>query len=229
MEHTVQRGYDLGRESLKWLAIATMTIDHVGVVLYPENIVFRYIGRLSFPLIAYLLILGLESTRNVKNYFTRLFLFALISQVPFCLARGVLPWEYLNIFFTLSLGVLFIYLFERNNYLFFLPLMAFAVLPLDFNGYGVATIGCFYALRKNKRMGIILFTLLNLLVLLFDLSYQSLALLALPLILLHNDGRFPFNKISVKTDYPPWRKYFFYIYYPLHLLVLYFLKIEFYS
>jgi len=228
MEHTVQRGYDLGRESLKWLAIVTMTIDHVGVVLYPENIVLRYIGRLSFPLIAYLLILGLESTRNVKNYFTRLLLFALISQVPFYLARGVLPWEQLNIFFTLSLGVLFIYLFERNNYLFFLPLVASAVLPLDFDGYGVATIGCFYALRKNKRIGIILFILLNLFIF-FDLPYQSLALLALPLILLHNDGRFPFNKISAKTDYSLWRKYFFYVYYPFHLLVLYFLKIEFYG
>ncbi|MCJ7574207.1 conjugal transfer protein TraX [Candidatus Bathyarchaeota archaeon] len=228
MEHTVQRGYDLGRESLKWLAIATMTIDHVGVVLYPENIVLRYIGRLSFPLIAYLLMLGLESTRNAKNYLTRLLLFALISQVPFYLARGVLPWEYLNIFFTLSLGVLFIYFFERNNYIFLIPLVASAVLPLDFDGYGIATIGCFYALRKNKRIGIILFILLNLFIF-FDLPYQSLALLALPLILLHNDGRFPFNKISVKTDYPPWRKYFFYAYYPLHLLVLYFLKIGFYS
>jgi hypothetical protein len=228
MEHTVQRGYDLGRESLKWLAIATMTIDHVGVVLYPENIGLRYIGRLSFPLIAYLLMLGLESTRNAKNYLTRLLLFALISQVPFYLARGVLPWEYLNIFFTLSLGVLFIYFFERNNYIFLIPLVASAVLPLDFDGYGIATIGCFYALRKNKRIGIVLFILLNLFIF-FDLPYQSLALLALPLILLHNDGRFPLNKISVKTDYPPWRKYFFYIYYPLHLLVLYFLKIEFYS
>ena len=228
MEHAVQRGYDLGRESLKWLAIATMTIDHVGVVLYPENIVLRYIGRLSFPLIAYLLMLGLESTRNAKNYLTRLLLFALISQVPFYLARGVLPWEYLNIFFTLSLGVLFIYFFERNNYIFLIPLVASAVLPLDFDGYGIATIGCFYALRKNKRIGIVLFILLNLFIF-FDLPYQSLALLALPLILLHNDGRFPLNKISVKTDYPPWRKYFFYIYYPLHLLVLYFLKIEFYS
>ena len=228
MELTVQRGYDLGRESLKWLAIVTMTIDHVGVVLYPENIVLRYIGRLSFPLIAYLLILGLESTRNVKNYFTRLLLFALISQVPFYLARGALPWEYLNIFFTLSLGVLFIYFFERNNYLFLLPLLASAVLPLDFDGYGVAMIGCFYALRKNKHMGIILFILLNLFIF-FDLPYQSLALLALPLILLHNDGRFPFNKISAKTDHPLWRKYFFYVYYPLNLLVLYFLKIGFYS
>jgi hypothetical protein len=228
MEPPIQRGYDRGRESLKWLAIATMTIDHVGVVLYPEQVLLRYIGRLSFPLIAYLLVLGLESTRSAKNYFTRLFLFALISQVPFTLARGVAPWEYLNIFFTLSIGVLFIYLYERNNYLFLLPLVASAVLPLDFDGYGVATIGCFYALRKNRRIGIILFILLNLFVF-FDVPYQSLALLALPLILLHNDGRFLPIKIGAKADYPPWRKYFFYVYYPLHLLLLYFLKIEFYT
>jgi hypothetical protein len=228
MEPPIQRGYDRGRESLKWLAIATMTIDHVGAILYPEQVLLRYIGRLSFPLIAYLLVLGLESTRSAKNYFTRLFLFALISQVPFTLARGVAPWEYLNIFFTLSLGVLFIYLYERNNYLFLLPLVASAVLPLDFDGYGIATIGCFYALRKNRRIGIILFILLNLFVF-FDVPYQSLALLALPLILLHNDGRFLPTKIGAKTDYPPWRKYSFYVYYPLHLLLLYFLKIEFYT
>jgi hypothetical protein len=227
MEHPTMRGYDLGRELLKWLAVATMTLDHVGAVLYPEYTVLRYVGRLSFPLFAYLLILGMESTGNLRNYLLRLLLFALISQVPFTLARGVQPWEYLNIFFTLSLGVLFIYFLKRNNYLLFLPLVASGLLPLDFDGYGVTTIGCLYILRRYRRTGIILFILINLATF-FDVSYQPLALLALPLMLLHNDGRFPFNMIGEKPDHPLWRKYFFYAYYPLHLLVLYFLKIEFF-
>jgi hypothetical protein len=228
MEQPIRGGYDRGREALKWIAIATMTVDHVGVVLYPEQTVLRFVGRLSFPLIAYLLVLGLESTRSVRNYLTRLLIFALISQIPFTLARGVAPWEYLNIFVTLSMGLLFVHLFERNNYLFLLPLAASALLPMDFDGYGLAVIGCLYALRRNERIGAAIFILLNLFVLL-DVPYQSLALLALPLIILHNEGRFPFNKVDTKTNYPAWRKYFFYVYYPLHLLLLYILKIQFYS
>ncbi|MDH5691126.1 MAG: conjugal transfer protein TraX, partial [Candidatus Bathyarchaeota archaeon] len=64
------QSFDFGRELLKWIAIITMTVDHVGAILYPEFTVLRFIGRLSFPLFAYLLILGMENTRNIRNYFT---------------------------------------------------------------------------------------------------------------------------------------------------------------
>ncbi|UCE44129.1 MAG: hypothetical protein JSV57_01155, partial [Candidatus Bathyarchaeota archaeon] len=215
--------YDLGREILKWSAIITMTIDHAGAVLYQEHLLFRYIGRLSFPLFAYLLILGLETTRSVKNYFTRLFLFALISQVPFYLAMGVKPWEYLNIFFTLSSGVLFIELHKRGNFLLFLPLVAAEVLHFDYGIYGILTMGCFYYLRRNRTLGIILFLGLNLLYLAVS-SSSILALLALPPILLHNSGRFHLETIGEKVDYSRWKKYFFYVYYPLHLIALFSIK-----
>ena len=219
----MQRSYDLGRELLKWLAVFTMTIDHVGAALYPDYLLFRYIGRLSFPLFAYLLILGLENTRNVRNYFVRLFLFAWISQIPFYLAFGMQPWEHLNIFFTLSVGLVFIYYFEKKNFLFFIPLLASAVFPFDYGIYGISTVGCFYFLRRNRELGVFLFLLLNLLFLL-SLSFQFLALGALPFILLHNDGRISFKRVGMKSNYPLWKKYSFYLYYPLHLLLLYFLK-----
>ena len=64
--HSIQ--LDLGRELLKIIAIITMTIDHLGVVFYPQHLIFRVVGRLSFPLFSYLLVLGLESTRNQKKY-----------------------------------------------------------------------------------------------------------------------------------------------------------------
>lgn len=219
----MQRSYDLGRELLKWLAVFTMTIDHVGAALYPDYLLFRYIGRLSFPLFAYLLILGLENTRNVRNYFIRLFLFAWISQIPFYLAFGIQPWEHLNIFFTLSIGLVFIYYYEKKKFLFFIPLLASAVLPFDYGIYGISTIGCFYFLRRNRELGVFLFLLLNLLFLL-SLSFQFLSLGALPLILLHNDGRISFKRVGMKSNYPLWKKYSFYLYYPLHLLLLYLLK-----
>ena len=65
-ERVVLSGFDFGRELLKWIAIITMTVDHVGAVLYPEFEFLRWIGRLAFPLFAYLLILGMENTRNLS-------------------------------------------------------------------------------------------------------------------------------------------------------------------
>ena len=108
------QSFDYGREMLKWLAIITMTVDHVGAVLYQDFTVLRWIGRLAFPLFAYLLILGMENTRNVRKYFVRLFVFALVSQVPFFLAIDYAPFEFLNIFFTLTSGLLFIYFFNKG-------------------------------------------------------------------------------------------------------------------
>ena len=108
-------GFDIGREFLKWVAIITMTIDHIGAILYPDLPFLRWIGRLSFPLFAYLLILGMENTKNIQKYFIRLLVFAFISQVPFFLANEIQPFEQLNIFFTLSSGLLFVYYFKKGS------------------------------------------------------------------------------------------------------------------
>ena len=223
------RKYDLGRELLKWIAVATMTIDHAGLILYPEYPALRYIGRLAFPLFAYLLVLGMESTRNVRNYFFRLFYFALISQVPFYTALGMQPWELLNIFFSLSLGVIFIYYLEKGKSLSFLPLFTSVLLPVDHGIYGLLIIFCFYILRRNRGTGIILFFLVVIFFSFYAVRHQTygvFGILALPIVLLHNDGRSPFNKIGERAGNSKLRKYFFYIYYPSHLIMLHFLRIE---
>jgi hypothetical protein len=217
------KSYDLGRELLKWLAILTMSIDHVGAALYPQYIIFRYIGRLSFPLFAYILVLGLESTRDPKNYLIRLIIFAFISQIPFFLAFDIKPWEHLNIFFTLSSGVLFLYLYEKKNFLFFIPLIVSAILRFDYGIYGILSISCMYFLRKDKKLGASFFLLLNILFLSISTT-QSISILALPLILLHNNGGLKMTR-KINAQYMTWRKYFFYIFYPLHLSILYFFRI----
>jgi len=225
--------FDAGRELLKWIAIVTMTIDHLGAVLYSDYIVLRIVGRLSFPIFCYLLILGMEGTKNLRNYFIRLFLFALISQVPFYLAFGFKPFEHLNIFFTLFSGVLFIHFSKRNE--FFISLASLLVVPasfflnFDFGPYGIALIGCMYILKQNSKLGIVSIGLLN--VLFFfgsNWNIQIYSLLALPIILLYKSG---FLKMQRKMDgnvaYPLWRKYLFYVYYPFHLAMLFLFKSTF--
>ena len=221
-------GFDSGRELLKWIAIITMSIDHIGAVLYPEFRFLRWIGRLAFPIFAYLLVLGQQNTRNIKKYFIRLFVFSLISQVPFFLAIGYEPFESLNIFFTLSFGLLFVYYFKKGSVIAFVPMFASLVLPFDYGIYGIALIGSMYMLTKNTKFGLLLVVLLNALFLV-PLSSQVLSLLALPLILLHNNASLT-GTMNFSEDFtiPAWRKYFFYVYYPLHLSLLYLINLYFF-
>jgi len=205
-----------------------MTIDHIGAILYPELTILRIIGRLSFPIFSYLLVLGVESTRNVRNYLIRLFLFALISQVPFSLALGYTPFnlvEYqLNIFFTLAIGVIILH----RPLLIIIPFMASLFLNIDFGVYGFIMITFTGFLKESKKYGILSLIMLNFIsILLWET--QIYALFALPLILLHMDGYFTKWIIRLGNDdekiiYPTWRKYFFYAYYPLHLTILYLIK-----
>jgi len=225
----VLQGFDSGRELLKWIAIITMTVDHVGVMLYPEFTVLRFIGRFSFPLFAYLLILGIENTRNIRYYFTRLFIFALISQVPFFLALDYGPFDSLNIFFTLSSGLLFIYFFKKSSVFVLVPVFASLVLPFNYGIYGIAVIGCIFILKENTKFGVFSLVLINMLFLV-PWSIQFLSISAIPLILLHKNGSLNITRETTEeVTIPLWRKYFFYVYYPLHLTLLYIIKLYFFS
>lgn len=93
---------------LKMVAIITMIIDHIGLFFFPHIVFLRIIGRISFPLFAFLLANGARHTKNINAYLKRLFIFACISQIPFLLAnRHLSPgFHELNILFTLFLGLL---------------------------------------------------------------------------------------------------------------------------
>ena len=103
---------------IKLLAIIFMIFDHVGLFLFQDVYAFRLIGRLSFPLFAWMLANGFVHTRNQKAYLKRLLLFAVVSQLPYSLAFGELQVQQggLNIFFTLSFGLLSLVYIKAYRY-----------------------------------------------------------------------------------------------------------------
>lgn len=103
---------------LKVIAVISMLIDHTSAVILEqipglENPAFlmRIIGRLAFPIYCFLLVEGFYHTRSRAKYAGRLFLFALISEVPFDLAFSRRMWDFSsnNVFFTLLFGLLVIW------------------------------------------------------------------------------------------------------------------------
>src|SRR5205085_4973530 len=92
---------------IKLIAIIAMVIDHIGLFFFPHILLLRIIGRLAFPLFAWLIANGAHHSKNPTKYLTRLFLFALLAQIPFILINRLIDpsfWE-LNVLFTLFLGL----------------------------------------------------------------------------------------------------------------------------
>jgi hypothetical protein len=226
------RKFDFGRELLKIIAIVTMVIDHVGRILYPDLLFLQVIGRLSFPLFAYLIVLGVESTKKPRKYMITLLIFALISQVPYFLAFGIQPFERLNILFSLFLSAVTIYYYNKRSMLAFIPLLLSIFLMTEGSYYVVLTAVGMKLLKDIPKLGVLALVALNLQFLFIsgvESQIQILALFAVPLVFLHIKGKLkkeiliPENSLAYSI-----RKYFFYAFYPLHLALLYLITVYFF-
>ena len=111
------KSFSLSGFDLKIIAVITMIIDHAGAFLFPQAKILRIIGRISFPIFAFLICEGYEHTKDVKKYMLRLLLFAVISEPFFDLAMSGTIFSLnngQNVIFTLLIGVVTIYFCERN-------------------------------------------------------------------------------------------------------------------
>ncbi len=215
---------------LKLLAAAAMLCDHIGYLFFPEFPIFRLIGRIAFPIFCFLISEGCAFTSHIGQYLRRLFCFALLSEIPYDLVVSgeAVNWRSQNTMFTLLLGAfccwMIKYYFRARPVRTVLAVgaLAFAAGPLrfDYGSFGVLLVIAFYLFRSSRRNAFLCFAGLN-------LAFSSIRLLVpaspwkvhllepfalaacLPLTVYNGErGRFTW-------------KWFFYLFYPLHLLSLY--------
>jgi len=99
---------------LKIIAMTTMFLDHFGLALFNNVTELNIIGRIAFPIFAFQITEGYKHTKNLKKYFLRLFIFAIISQIPFSLFTSLFTSNIsLNIFFTLLFGLICIFICDK--------------------------------------------------------------------------------------------------------------------
>jgi len=153
--------------ALKTIALAAMLADHLAVV-FPGTFPFwfRGIGRLAWPIFAYLLAEGFRHTKAPEKFLARLFAFALISEIPYDIAMGnnIDFFADTNIFYTLFLGGTAIFLYGRHQARSGRQTMAFlaAILPTailaeilsaEYRGIGVLFIYAMHAIQpKTVRL-----------------------------------------------------------------------------
>jgi TraX protein len=200
----------LNNYQVKLLAAVLMLIDHVGVVFFPDIVLFRILGRFSFPLFILLLIDGEKHTRSFEQYCFRLLLLGVLSQPIYQLLFNVARW---NVLFTLLLGLAclrFVRLFPRWQIAVWLAGSAIAqFLNLEYQAYGVVAIALLYYFRFVPLWGLGWIGL-HLGLLSLDPGFAAFQMPAIvaPLLIKacnHQQGR---------------KARGFYLFYPLHLLSL---------
>lgn len=94
----------LSGNQLKLIALVTMTIDHIGLTLFPQVLWWRLVGRLAFPIYAFLVAEGCLHTRSMPKYLRSMGLMALLCQVVYFVAMGSL-YQCILVTFSLSIGL----------------------------------------------------------------------------------------------------------------------------
>ena len=223
---------------LKIIACFTMFIDHVGYIVFDgHSSWFNYVGRLAFPIFAFQISEGYIHTHDVKKYLLRLILFAFISQIPFLLFHSIINNELgLNVIFTLFLGLVAIIIYDKyNKFVGVFSAIIFGIiahfLNSDYSFYGVGITFLFYVFNKNKCLLAISFIIATLMqysylilvyynygfeflknVFIIYLPYFICTIFSIIIILCYNKKKGPSTK------------YFFYLFYPLHMILIYILN-----
>lgn len=223
----LQKG--LSQEWLKMIACVTMFIDHFAV-LVNYNIWLRVIGRLAFPIYCFLISEGVRHTRDVKKYVGRLLIMALVTEpiYDFVLYPDYGLWAHQNVLWTLALGAILLECVRRLEkkpwrYLLVVPFALLGeLIHCSYGGAGILLIALFGLMRDipgQKWVWLIGLMLINSImpsirvpVFGVRVSCQLFGALAWVPICFYS------GKKQTSSKALSWG---FYLFYPVHLLVLY--------
>ncbi|KLU61436.1 TraX protein [Peptococcaceae bacterium CEB3] len=200
-------------DALKLIGILSMLVDHVGFGFFPQYPILRILGRLAFPIFAYEVAEGYTRTRNIRRYKGRLFLCALAAQIPYTLFFGGHRGDTL---FTLVFALLLIEALDKRRLLLAVGIAVLAsVVPVDYGFVGVAMPVLFYLGRDNpvflaisQGIAVILLAIRS------NWPVDFAAYAGVLLVLWFRE-----HPVSVRLN-----KWFFYAFYPVHLLMLVILR-----
>ena len=215
----------LNGNHLKLIAAFTMLVDHVGALMFPQVLFLRILGRISYPIFAFMIAEGCRYTKNRLRYFLMVFGLGVICQVVYYFASGD---TYINILLVFACAILLIYtlqnackaqqLWKQTLWLALLIIEFIVVaglnqkLTIGYGFWGIMTpvYASLPLKEKESEQYRILLLGVSLLCMALNLGgVQWYGLVAVPILLLYNGQR---GKANLK--------YFFYIFYPVHLAVL---------
>ena len=223
---------------MRLIAMFCMLMDHMWVTIVPGQMWMTMMGRLAFPIFAFLLAEGYRHTSDFKKYWKRMVIFALISEIPFNLmgyGMMIFPFHQ-NVLWTFCLGLLAMRDLDRlkkkvKPWLFYLLgiaaawvyYMAGELSMVDYGGSGILMVLIFYLLKGDtwlqKAGQLVCLYLINWQLMggmqipvgSIEIPLQGLAIFALPLIWLYKGRQGPHNQFT------KWLGYWFH---PVHALIL---------
>lgn len=230
----------LNASHLKLIAMACMLLDHMWATVMDGNLWMTCVGRIAFPIFAFQVAEGYAHTKNFKKYLLRMFLFALIAEIPFNLMAG--GWWFYpfgqNVMFTFCLALLLIRLIDKARAKHWaLGLAAAAVGAfvgywvgmftfVDYYGYGILMVLVFWLFRE-MRLG----WLVTLAAMIY-INFEMIGGMHLEVFLFGRDFLFPQQGFAVLALIPIWLyngeqgikskafQYACYAFYPVHMLIL---------
>lgn len=232
----------LNSNHLKLVAILAMTIDHIADLIYPGfpnnaiAIILHLFGRLTAPIMWFFICEGFYHTRNLKKYLARMFVFAIISHFAYCFAFGIsyVPFDggvfnQTSVIWPLFWAIVVLWIFNGDNNLkqwqkyILLILINVITFSADWSCIAVMAIVSMYSNRGNlkKQMTGMMFWGLIYAIVSFFFVNKTYAIVQLGVILVY-----PFLSLyNGQKGNAKWMKWFFYIFYPLHLIIVGILRI----
>lgn len=237
----------LNSNAIKIIAIVAMTIDHIAWAIFPNYsvnalaIIMHTIGRITCPIMCYFVAEGFYHTKNIKKYSLRLFIFALISHIPYMLMFGsfaekgaiaLIPFAtgFLNqtsVIWSLFIGLMMLRIAKNENLSQLLKveytlILCVLALPADWSCIASLFILCIGTNRGkplNQILWCLFYTLIYSVVYFFVFSkvyaiIQLGVILSVPILFLYNGERGKNIKLN------KFMKWFFYAYYPIHLVII---------